>query len=319
MALDITILSGFLGSGKTTLLTHWVRDLADESVGIIVNEAGDVDIDGETVLSVDNTHPVTKLPSGCLCCSLRDTLVDTLFSLLRAQADSGGRPLSRIVIETSGLSFPGPIVASLADPELLKLGFNVQVVSTFDCLNGQDNALSSSEVCAQLAAAQNIVLTKIDLVDDIRLRQAGDYVGSINPMASVVVETDKTMAAKQAFSMMGHITQERLHEFLFLGRQRQDPHPSVRVYTRTLDEKLDWRTVSWWLDDMSFYFGERMLRSKCILRLTGGPDPVMIQSVGHVYGQPSVLKGREALVSQCVFIFRDVDDAEFDRMFQKVH
>jgi G3E family GTPase len=319
MALDITVLSGFLGSGKTTLLTRWLRDQADESVGVIVNEAGEVDIDGETVLSVDNTNPVTKLPSGCLCCSLRDTLVDTLFTLMRAQEDAGGAPLSRIIIETSGLSFPGPIVASLADPELLKLGFSAQVVSTFDCLNGQKRAESSKEVCAQLAAAQNIVLTKVDQADDSQLAQAVDYAGAINPMACLVNESDKAASARLAFSSPGRITQERLHEFLFLGRSAQrDPHPSVRVFTRVLDGRLDWRAVSWWLDDMSFYFGERMLRSKCVLRLTGGPDPVLMQSVGHVYGQPAILRGRDAEISKFVFIFHDVDDAEFDRMFGKI-
>lgn len=320
MSLDITVLSGFLGSGKTTLLAEWLRSSADESVGVIVNEAGAIDIDGETVLSAQDASPVTKLPSGCLCCSLRDTLVDTVLTLLQAQEQAGRQPLDRIVIETSGLSLPGPIVASMADPELLQRGLSVQVLSTFDCLNGRKNAESSDEVCAQLAAAQNIVLTKTDLVDDDGMHRAGDYIGSINPMARIVAEPDKASAARQAFSSPGRITQDHLHEFLFLKQAApRGAHPAVGVYTRTIEGLLDWRAVSWWLDDMSFYFGERMLRSKCILRLAGGPDPVLMQSVGHVYGQPTVLKERQVPASQFVFIFRHVDEAEFDQMFMKIH
>lgn len=320
MALDIVVLTGFLGSGKTTLLTEWLRNYSDNNVGVIVNEVGDVDIDGAMVLSADNSNPVTKLPSGCLCCSLRDSLVDTVLSLLQTKIESDGKVLSRIIIETSGLSLPGPIVASLADRELLKLGLNIHIVSVLDCVHGIKNSQKSDEVVAQLVAAQRIVLTKQDVADDTDIAQTRNYAGQINPMARVISTMDKARAAEQAFFGGQGVTQRHLHEFLFLGKAVTNiPHPKVKVYSRTLAVPLDWTAVAWWLDDVSFYFGERLLRSKCVLRLAGEDDPVVMQSVGHIYSQPMALKGVTQTESQFVFIFREVEEDEFDRVFRQIH
>jgi G3E family GTPase len=319
MALDIVVLSGFLGSGKTTLLIEWLRNYSDGNVGVIVNEVGDIDIDGETVLSADNSNPVTKLPSGCLCCSLRDSLVDTIFSLLRTQSESQGKTLDRIIIETSGLSLPGPIVASLADRELLELGLNIHIVSALDCVNGIKNAQASGEVAAQLVAAQRIILTKLDRVDAARIGQVGQYAAAINPMARVISEPDKTVAVKEAFFGGAGVTRQNLHEFFFFDKpMARNPHPRVKVYTRSLAAPLDWDAVARWLDDFGFYFGERLLRSKCILQLAGQTDPVVMQSVGHVYSQPTVLKGGQSADSKFVFIFRDVLEEEFETLFRQI-
>ena len=132
MAVDLFLLCGFLGSGKTTLLVDYLRDPASRDTGVIVNEAGEVGVDGAIVANDSDNVPMTLMANGCVCCSLRSDLVYTLSALLDAPRPDGEGPLQRVILECSGLSRPGPIIASLADPELARRGLRLTVVCTDD-------------------------------------------------------------------------------------------------------------------------------------------------------------------------------------------
>ena len=116
MPVDLTLLSGFLGGGKTTLLVDFLRDDFAGETGVIINEVGEIGVDGAIVADTD--VPMLLLANGCVCCSLRSGLVHTVGALLDAPRLDGRAPIRRIILETGGLSRPGPIIASLADPEL---------------------------------------------------------------------------------------------------------------------------------------------------------------------------------------------------------
>lgn len=230
---DLIVLSGFLGSGKTTLLVDFLRRADAGDTGVIVNEVGEIGVDGAIVADGGGGVPMTLLANGCVCCSLRSGLVDTVNALLNAPRPDG-RPLARIILETSGLSRPGPIIASLADPELASHHLRLSVVTAYDCARGPLGDEQFEEAAAQFAAAQRIVLTKTDLaVHATEVESAGAAVtGSahggraaeqsadhpaagdpaaalalharraraLNPLAEIVAESDRAVAVERAFA-----------------------------------------------------------------------------------------------------------------------
>ena len=166
MSVELILLSGFLGSGKTTLLLDFLHSGGAADTAVIVNEVGEIGIDGVIVDDgSDGKVPMMMLANGCVCCSLRSSLVFTVAAVLDTVRDPGSEPLRRIVLETSGLSRPGPIIASLADPELSRRGLRVSVLSTYDAERGSLNVETFDEAVAQLAAANRVVFTKVPLLN----------------------------------------------------------------------------------------------------------------------------------------------------------
>ena len=159
MATDFHILAGFLGSGKTTLLLDFLATPEGADTAVLVNDVGAIDVDGAVVAS-SGDMPVAFLSNGCVCCSIGNDLVATVDDLVYGRIDAGLPPFRRMILECSGLSRPGPIIRSLAD--LGAHDFRVRVLSTFDAGQGAAHAANFEEAAAQLAAAQTVVLTKLD-------------------------------------------------------------------------------------------------------------------------------------------------------------
>jgi G3E family GTPase len=165
--IDFIVLTGFLGSGKTTLLADFLELPEAMNTAIIVNEVGEIGLDG-AILAESGDVPIAMLSNGCICCSLGDDLERTVGALLASRGD--GPPLARIVLETSGLSKPGPILRSLAG--LAPLRMRVCVVATVDCCAGATTAAGFEEAVAQWAGAQTLVLTKHDVASPVERQRA---------------------------------------------------------------------------------------------------------------------------------------------------
>lgn len=176
---DFHILCGFLGSGKTTLLLDFLagQDAADTAV--LVNDVGRIDVDGAVVGRSSTGLPVAMLPNGCVCCSIGNELVASVETLVADRDDAGLPPFRRMILECSGLSRPGPIVRSLGD--LGRHDFRVRVLATFDAGQGAAHAVHFEEAAAQLAAAQTIVLSKLDLDGAGPVEAAAAAARAINP------------------------------------------------------------------------------------------------------------------------------------------
>lgn len=306
---DLIILCGFLGSGKTSLLVDFLSQRNLNDTAVIINEAGEIGIDGALVADENSDIPLTLLSNGCVCCSLRSSLVYTVEQLLDApRADNAG-PLKRIVLETSGLSKPGPILASLADPALANRNLNVSVLSTFDVENGDGHAVSFDESAAQLAAAQRIVLTKVDRIEADVLLEHERYVRSINPVAKIIAETDRAIAVAQAFQTEHAVKAgDNWRQYLStLERSPNRSHPRIHVLKGQAKDGIAWDDVANWLDDLAGFCGERLLRTKLIVRVSDCPDPILIQGVGTVYDTPRRLTRQNSDVDVIVVITRDVD------------
>ena len=305
MSIDLVLLCGFLGSGKTTLLVDWLRDPAAANTGVIVNEVGEIGIDGAIIANASDNVPMTMLANGCVCCSLRSDLVHTLSALLDT------RPLERVVLECSGLSRPGPIVASLADPELARRGLRLTVVCTDDCTLDVDALAQTDEAMAQFAAAQRIVMTKTDRVSSQNLEARAARAAALNPLASVIADADRASAVRAAFApAVAASDLAALAARMLTTGARGLSHPRIHVMTARARPGIGWTEFSEWLDDLAGLCGERLLRLKAVVRVSDCAEPILIQSVGTTFSEPQRLLRQPDAPGAIIVITRDIDAAQ---------
>jgi len=317
MPVDLILLSGFLGSGKTTLLVDFLRQDSAGETGVIINEVGEIGVDGAIV--ADTAVPMLELANGCVCCSLRSGLVHTVGALLDAPRQGGRAPLRRIILETRGLSRPGPIIASLADPELAARDLRVSVVTTYDCEAGAFRGTQFEEAAAQLAAAQRIVFTKLDRVAADSIEGHRQALAGINPLAHIVADPDRAGAVARAFAPVppaaGPAESPGPSSDALAGMSASAlPHPRIRVMKGTAQAALAWPDLALWLDDLAGLCGERLLRFKAIVNVTDCDDPILIQSVGTTFSAPRRLRSYAGGKDVFVVITRDIDADEINAM-----
>lgn len=312
---DLIVLCGFLGSGKTTLLVDFLHQDQMHDTAVIINEAGETGIDGMLVAEGENELEMTLLANGCVCCSLRSSLVYTVTELLEAERPEGAPPLRRIVLETSGLSRPGPILASLADPELSKRGLRVSVVTTFDAELGALRQEQFDEAAAQIAAAQRIVFTKIDKVSqqdlDVQVAQAQ----LLNPLAELLWDADREALVRKSFVSPAadepNLTDMAVKALTATTLSRA--HARIHVMRGVAMPEISWDALSCWLDDLAGCCGEKLLRVKALVHVTDCEDPILIQGVGTTYSMPRRMTRLRSAPDVLVVITRDITSEEIVR------
>ncbi|HEX3348392.1 MAG TPA: GTP-binding protein [Acetobacteraceae bacterium] len=294
------VLTGFLGSGKTTLLRSFLATPEAADTGVIVNEVGEIGLDGAILAEGAGGLPVAQLANGCVCCSLGSDLEFTVDALIASRSDA---PLRRIVLETSGISKPGPILRALSGLAAHRLG--LEVVCTFDCTRGEAIA-GFEEAAAQLSGAHTVVLTKRDAAGAMDEPRARRTVAGFNPIAGVVVAPSRHDAALAAFSL------ERQGGFFPTGGFRCDDgaaHPRIRAIAAEQDAPVAWEHVAAWFDNLAGRLGDRLLRTKGLLEIAGMPRRVLVESVGTTFAQPRLF-GRDSDGSGfLVLVGRDIDTA----------
>lgn len=312
MGVDLILLCGFLGSGKTTLLVDYLNDPAARDTGVIVNEAGEVGVDGAIVANDSDNVPMTLMANGCVCCSLRSDLVYTLSALLDAPRPDGHGPLERVILECSGLSRPGPIIASLADPELAGRGLRLTVVCTDDCARDPDALAEMDEAMAQYGAAHRIVLTKTDLLPPAELAARAARAAALNPLATIIAEPDRRRAVLAAFAPTQGVADlaALAARMLVTGAASGTAHPRIRVMAARAQAGISWTEFSEWLDNLAGLCGERLLRVKAVVRVADCAEPILIQSVGTTFSAPQRLTRQPDARDAIIVIARDIEAAE---------
>ena len=279
---DIVVLTGRLGSGKTTLL----RDVlaTDEAAGtaIMVNEVGAIGLDEallrEAGREVAGAPPMMTLSNGCVCCQMGGDLAAAIETLLAAERPPGAPPLVRIVLETSGLSKPGPILRQLT--VLAPHRMRVLVLATFDATRGLDTD-ETEEAAPQWAGAHRIVVTKTDMIATGRLAACGREIAALNPLAEAVVEPDRASAVRLAFAAPSGMVLPNLA----LPDMMAPRHPRLRTFLLRPTEPFGYDDLAAWLDNLAGLAGERLLRLKGVLAIRDGP-PMLVQSVGTLFAAP---------------------------------
>lgn len=301
--IDFIVLTGFLGSGKTTLLRDFLALPEAADTGVIVNEVGQIDLDG-AILAEGGETPVALLSNGCVCCSLGSDLERTVVNMLARRGDLGLPRPARIVLETSGLAKPGPILRSFAS--LAPLGMRVGVVATFDCTRGSTLA-QFEEAAAQWAGAQTLILTRRDLATAAQTREASRLAAGINPTARLIDTDDRHAAVRAAFSLTASASWAGP---MWRAEAVSSRHPRISVVLATLDAPVAYAALTEWLDNLAGLCGERLLRVKGLVEVVGSSRPLLVQSVGTTFSAPRPFAGDRDTGSFLVVILRDASIAE---------
>ncbi len=297
-----TVVTGFLGAGKTSLVNRLITARSGgERIGVVVNEAGEIGLDGE--LLGDATDDVVEIADGCVCCTSQGELLDSVTRLYRA----AGR-LDRIIVETSGLADPGPVVDALASiAHVLRLDTMVAVVDAVHALDQLDRH-RSPEARQQVQLATHVLVSKADLADAEVVRDVRARVGALNPEAHVVVGPSDTLdddLMLDRFSLSaadddGHHDHD--HE-----------HLDVEIFSVELAGELDPGRFDGWLGGLIMLKAPDLFRIKGILAMAGQPRRQILHGVqSYVDSTP----GRdwepgEARTSRILVIGKDLDSARW--------
>lgn len=309
--LPITLVTGFLGSGKTTVIRHLLSAPRFANAAIIVNEFGDVGIDHHLLRKT--TERITLLSGGCACCARRDDLVEALRDLIRRVDRAELAALDQVIIETSGVADPAPILHTISADPVLRRRFRIaQTVVTLDLVAGSRNLASHQQALRQITAADLILLTKGDLAlagaeEELRAALSG-----INPIAAIAKTQQGAFDPALLLELPAALARSpQAHAVL-------PPHESGDIVSLLVHvpEKVDWPMLGLWLTMLLHWHGERVLRVKGILDV-GEEGPLLLEGVQHVMHAPRHLTAWPAGTSSgaIVFIVRNLDPEQITASF----
>jgi len=298
--LPLDLVTGFLGSGKTTLINAVLRDPAFAGTMVIVNEFGDTGLDHLLVSSADDQ--VLLLDSGCLCCAASGTLRDTLIDLFARRSSGRVAAFDRIIVETSGLAHPAPLVASLlGDSALMPRCALSQVLTLVDASLGPDTLARYAESRRQVAFADRLVISKTDTADEARIAALSQQLGNINATAPTL-HWRRGEAPAPLFRAPQAAPDPRPAQAWLRGPLRPqyadgssdpDSHGSafgqIRTHVIALDGTVNWADYAAISQALSARLGKRLLRCKGLLALGDGTAPWVVQGVQGYFAPPERL------------------------------
>ena len=311
-AISVSVLTGFLGSGKTTMLRHLLRAPEFARTAVIINEFGEIGLDHELLETSEDSF--IELMTGCLCCKVRSDLAQTLAELLQRRDEGRCRPFDRIVIETSGLADPAPILQTLMTDAVagrLALG---SVVTTVDAVNGAGTLAREEISRKQIAVADRIVLTKLDLVgaSDSALRRR---VAELNAGAPVLAADHGRIDPSRVFGAGLYDPQTKSTDVMAwltqAARDHAHAHHAADIETFAIlrEQPIRAVTLTLLLEALAEHCGNDLLRLKGIVNIAESPDrPAVIHGVQHVFHAPAWLERwpSEDRRSRLVFIARHI-------------
>jgi G3E family GTPase len=303
----VTVLTGFLGAGKTTLLNRILTAEHGHRVAVIVNEFGEVGIDHHLLISSD--QEIVEMSNGCICCTVRGDLLRSLFQLLEHRSK-----FDTLMIETTGLADPAPVVQTFFIDERIKNEFQLNgVVTVVDAKHIWQQVDRSPEAREQIAFADMVLLNKIDLINPEDLQELEYKLRVLNGAARVYqtrnsdVEIDKVLKLRSL-------------DLEIKAQEHDDDHrhtEDIATVAITAPGDIDGLKLSQWFRGLLAEFGERMMRMKGILNLRRDPDQFVFQGVHLLFeGRP----GRpwaedEQRLNRLVFIGRDLDREKITQGF----
>jgi len=341
--LPVTVLTGFLGSGKTTVLNHLIQHPALGKTLVLINEFGEIGLDHDLVTHIKD-DVVIEMASGCLCCTIRGDLAKTLREA-PARFARGGIPwFDRVVIETTGLADPAPILHTLmTDPGVAQRYRLDGVIATVDAFNVENTLNQQIESVKQAAMADRLLITKTDLVEPDAFRKLKERLRVLNPGAPQIIAKNGSVDPAKLFDAglynpktksldvqnwlkaeayaephdhshdqhhdHGHGSARHEHTHNHNDVNRHDAH--IKALCLTIDEPIHSTALDSWLEVLMVFRGADFLRTKGIFNVVDLDRPLVIHGVQHIFHPAVTLEEwpSEDRRSRVVFITRDIDEA----------
>jgi G3E family GTPase len=336
--IPLTVLTGFLGAGKTSLLNRLLPDPALAGTAVIINEFGEIGLDHLLVKSIDDN--MVLLQSGCLCCTLRGDLVTALENLLR-DLDNGRVSFSRVILETTGLADPAPVLqTAMAHPYLVMRYRLDGLITVIDAVNGGATLDEHIEAVKQVAVADRIVLTKTDLMtsDGAANAQLLARLQALNPAAPILDAAAgeatparlldcglfdparkhpdvKRWLAEETYAEAAHHHHGHDHDH---GHDPNRHDARIRAFTLATDQPIPGATFEMFIDLVRSLHGPKLLRLKGIVKIAERPErPLVIHGVQHIMHPPAYLERWPDADerTRIVLITRDLEPEAITRLF----
>ena len=325
--LPVSVLTGFLGSGKTTLLKHLLTQPGLDKVAVIVNEFGEIGLDHTLIES--SSEGVVLLNSGCLCCTVRGDLIDTMRNLFLKRVRGEVPEFDRVVIETTGLADPAPILHTLMSDPLVAARFRLDgVVTTVDAVHGTSQLDAQPEPVKQAAVADRIVLTKTDIAEPKAVEALVDRLRRLNPAAPIERATLGKIDPRKLMDCGLYDPKTKtadvakwLNEEAYADEHGHDHHHDhghdhdhdhdhdhhdhdhdhakldvnrhddrIRAFCLSFDRPFAWAEIAEALDLFAQTHGPNLLRVKGILNVNESEKPIVVHGVQHLFHPPATLQ-----------------------------
>jgi G3E family GTPase len=332
--IPLNVLTGFLGAGKTSLLNRLLPDPALAGTAVIINEFGEIGLDHLLVKIIDDN--MVLLQSGCLCCTLRGDLVTALENLLR-DLDNGRVSFNRVILETTGLADPAPVLqTAMAHPYLVMRYHLDGVITVVDAVNGSATLDQHLEAVKQVAVADRIVLAKTDLMtSDSAKAELLPRLHALNPAAPILdaAAGEATPArlldcglfdpARKTPDVKRWLAEEAYAETHHHHGHAHSHDPNrhderIRAFTLATDQPIPGATFEMFIDLVRSLHGPKLLRLKGIVKIAETPDrPLVIHGVQHIMHPPAYLEGWPDADerTRIVLITRDLERQAVTRLF----
>ena len=293
--IPVTVITGFLGSGKTTLLSSILKKKEMQKTAVIINEFGEIGLDHALIEHTDEN--IVELQSGCICCTIQGDLNKTLIDLFDKMMNGKVSSFNRILIETTGLANPVPIIHTLMSSiELIRIYSLDGVITVVDSINGEKTLDLHEESLKQLALAEKIILSKTDIVDKDEIKSLVYRIKDINPVSQIIFSKFGNIPLEEIFGLGAYDPykkSEDVKKWLAAEKYKDKKHhhhhdvnrhnENIRAFSMMSENPVNMIAFSFFRDMITAALGANLLRMKGIVNIAGEERPAVIHGVQHIF------------------------------------
>ena len=293
--IPVTVITGFLGSGKTTLLSSILKKKEMQKTAVIINEFGEIGLDHALIEHTDEN--IVELQSGCICCTIQGDLNKTLIDLFDKMMNGKVSSFNRILIETTGLANPVPIIHTLMNSiELIRIYSLDGVITVVDSINGEKTLDLHEESLKQLALAEKIILSKTDIVEKDEIKSLVYRIKDINPVSQIIFSKFGNIPLEEIFGLGAYDPYKKsadVKNWLAAEKYKDKKHhhhhdvnrhnENIRAFSMMSENPVNMIAFSFFRDMITATLGANLLRMKGIVNIAGEERPAVIHGVQHIF------------------------------------